>query len=723
MCFQRSHGCRTLRLALVVAGVLTGPAVADQGDPAAPDTTEAPGVGADGTLTTEGEPSSSTVPDGYGETIDVRDRASELIGRANSATAGHTGRADLAERPILRPGELLETVPGLVITQHSGDGKANQYFLRGFNLDHGTDFRINLDGVPINMPTHGHGQGYADLTPMIPELVDHVAYQKGPYDAAQGDFASAGAASLELVDELPNALLLLSPGENGYGRALVADSHSWASGERGATRLLGAVEVVRNDGPWENDQNYRKYNGLLRLSQGDSGRGFAATLSGYSGEWDSTDQIPLQAIADGEVDRFGALDPSDGGDSSRYALTGAWWRGGSDRLTTLRAYAVRYELSLFSNFTYFLDDEENGDQFEQVDRRTVLGFDLRQERALAVGRDAQLRFGLQGRYDDIANGLHQSRERARLSTTREDDVEQLAVGPWVDLDTRWNNWFRSTVGLRADYWQAEVASDLTVNSGSRDDVIVSPKLSLIFGPWSKTELYLNVGSGFHSNDARGATIRVDPASGETAQRVDPLVQSTGLDLGVRSELIENYQTALSLFALDIDSELLFVGDAGATEASRPSRRLGIEWQNFWSPKPWLRFDADLAFSRARFRDDAPEGDYIPGSIERVVSAGVAVDNLAGWFGSLRLRYFGPRSLVEDDSVRSPSSTLVYARLGYSLPRDVEVGIEVYNLFDQAADDIAYYYESRSQPGAPAREGIHIHPAEPRTVRLVVSWSP
>jgi hypothetical protein len=663
----------------------------------------------------------------YDDTLEVRERAADLVGRVDSATEGYTGRADLAVRPVLRAGELLETVPGLIVTQHSGGGKANQYFLRGFNLDHGTDFRVTLDGVPLNLSTHGHGQGYADLAPLVPELIDHVRYRKGPYFAEEGDFAAAGAARIHYVDALEQPIVSLAPGEDGYARGLAAASTTVAGGT-----LLGALELAHQDGPWELPEDHRRGNLVLRYSRGDAAAGMRLGLAGYEGRWDATDQIPRRAVSDGLVGRFGTLDPSDGGRSRRYALTGERWRGDARGTSSLSAYLVRYELDLFSNFTYFLDDEENGDQFAQRDQRSIVGLDWTRRRTLPLGgtratRTAELAYGLGGRFDHVDNGLYRTRERVRLGTTREDTIDLATGGAWVELATRWTPWLRSTAGLRGDLWRAEVDASRRENSGERQDQLLSPKLTLVFGPWRETELYLNAGFGFHSNDARGATLAVDPASGEPARRVEPLVRARGLDLGVRSELLRGYRTALTTFVLDLDSELVFVGDAGGTEASRPSRRVGIEWQNHWHPLPWLRLDADLALSRGRFRDDRPEGDHIPGAIERALNAGVAVDDLDGWFGALRLRYFGPRPLVEDDSVRSRSSTLVSARLGYAFPlggraHGLRLGIEVFNLLDAEVDDIAYFYASRPAPGAPAREDVHFHPAEPRTVRLLLGWS-
>jgi hypothetical protein len=649
--------------------------------------------------------------------IQVTSRASDMLGVADSASEGVTGHADLEKRPILRPGELLETVPGVIITQHSGGGKANQYFLRGFNLDHGTDFRVTVDNMPVNMPTHGHGQGYSDLNFLIPELVESLRYKKGAYYADEGDFSAAGAATIDYVDQLDEGVLQATPGNFGYQRFLAADSVHAGGGS-----LLGAFEYGTNDGPWTRPDDYRKLNGVLRWSRGDAARGLTVTAMGYDGTWNSTDQIPERAVSEGLISRFGNLDPTDGGTSSRYSLSAELRRGDTRSLTRLSAYAIRYKLDLFSNFTYFLDDPVNGDQFEQTDNRTVYGVQGEHQWTAAwMGKETEMAVGLQTRVDDIRNGLFHTRDRQRLETTRQDDVLQVGGGPYVQARTRWTPWLRTVAGLRADVFYADVDSNLDVNSGTRNASILSPKLSFLLGPWKQTELYLNLGEGFHSNDARGATIRVDPKTGEPVQRVDPLVRAKGADFGVRTSLLPNLQTSVTVFGLDIDSELLFVGDAGATEASRPSRRTGIEWQNFYRPLSWLSIDADLALSRARFRDAAPEGDHIPGAIEQAFSAGVSFDAQKRTFGSVRLRYFGPRPLIEDDSVRSASSTLVNAELGYRFAAGLSLTLEVFNLLDERTSDIDYFYESQLRGEAAPVEDIHFHPAEKRSARLLAQW--
>ena len=649
--------------------------------------------------------------------IQVTDRASDMLGVADSAGEGVTGHQDLERRPILRPGELLETVPGVIITQHSGGGKANQYFLRGFNLDHGTDFRVTVDDIPVNMPSHGHGQGYSDLNFLIPELVDTVRYKKGAYYADEGDFSAAGAADISYVNTLPKGIAEVTPGTEGYGRVLAADSTRAGGGD-----LLGALELARNDGPWVRPDDYRKINGVLRWNRGDAANGFTLTAMGYDGRWNSTDQIPERAVSEGIIGRFGNLDPSDGGSTNRTSLAADWRRGEADRLTRASVYALRYGLDLYSNFTYFLDDPENGDQFEQSDQRTVAGFQVEHQWTAGwLGREVEASVGLQARGDDIHNGLFHTRERVRLGTTREDRIREAIAGPYAQARIRWNSWLRTETGLRADAWYANVDSDLDANSGSRNASLLSPKLSFLLGPWRDTELYVNGGYGFHSNDARGATIRIDPKTGEPVDRVNPLVRARSVDVGVRTSAIPNLQTAATLFLLDLDSELIFVGDAGATEASRPSRRTGIELQSFYRPLPWLSIDADLALSRARFTDPDPSGEHIPGSIERALSAGVSYENLARTFGSLRVRYFGPRPLIEDASLRSKASTLVNARFGYNFSAGLSLAAEVFNLFDEKVSDIDYFYESRLAGEAGPVEDLHFHPAEKRSARLVAQW--
>jgi len=639
------------------------------------------------------------------------------VGTTDAASAGTVTARRIETRPALRPGELLEYIPGVIITQHSGDGKANQYFLRGFNLDHGTDFAIDVAGMPVNMPTHAHGQGYADLNFLIPELVSGIDYRKGPYYAEVGDFSSAGAASIHYANSLPYTIGAVTIGEHAYKRALLAGSPSFGGGT-----LLYGIELMGQDGPWDNPENFKKFNTALRYSRGDNADGFSVTAMAYKADWDSTDQIPRSAVDSGLIGRFGAIDPSDGGETSRYSLSYEQHHDFGGGRVVVDAYAIRSKLNLWSNFTFFLDDTTNGDQFEQAEERTVIGLHPRVEfYSKLAGMDSMFKIGLQARRDDIDPvGLYSTVAQQRLSTTREDKVVETSVGIYAEETLHVTDKFRTILGLRGDQYHFDVNSNIPVNSGNVDDSIVSPKLSLIFGPWAKTEYFLNWGNGFHSNDARGTTITVDPKTLAPADPVDPLVQSTGAEIGARSEIIPNLESSLSLWQLELDSELLFVGDAGTTEPSRPSKRTGVEWTNHYRPKPWLLVDLDLCVSRARFTDEDPAGDYIPGSIEKVASFGVTVDSLGPWYGMLQYRYFGPRPLIEDDSVRSSSTQLTNLRVGYKIDPKWRLHLDVFNLFDREDSDIEYFYESRVQPTDPAFEQIHFHPVEPRTLRLTLT---
>jgi hypothetical protein len=602
----------------------------------------------------------------------------------------------------------------VIISQHSGEGKANQYYLRGFNLDHGTDFATTVAGMPVNLPTHAHGQGYSDLNFLITELVSGIQYSKGPYFAEQGDFATAGAANISFTNWLEKPIVSVAGGNQGFGRALVAASPRIASG-----RLLAALEVGHDDGPWVHPNDFRTINGLVRYSRGDALNGFSLTGMGYRAHWNATDQIPQRAIDAGLIGRFGALDATDGGDTYRYSGSLEWQRSRGDAATRVTAYGVGYDLNLFSNFTFFLDDPEHGDQFEQADHRFMSGVKVSHRRLERWGgRSVQNTFGVQARHDDIANiALYHTKARRRLATTRQDAVQETSGGVYAQSEIAWVPWMRTLAGVRADGYRFRVDARDPVNGGATQAGIVSPKGGLVIGPFRGTELYANGGFGFHSNDARGTTMS-DASPGAGVNRVTPLVRAKGAEVGVRTVAIPHLQSSLSLWSLDLASELVFSGDAGTTEAGRPSHRHGVEWANYCHPMPWLVFDGDVSLSRSRFVDADPAGESIPGSVETVVSLGATVDSLRGVFGSLRLRYFGPRPLVEDDSVRSKPTQLVNLEAGYKLKKDVRLALDVFNLVDAKDSDIDYFYTSRLR-GEPLAgvDDVHFHPTLPRTARI------
>ncbi len=654
--------------------------------------------------------------DGDGTANAAAERAAAM--RPTAASAVRFTGQEVNSVPFSRPGEALEIAPGLIVTQHSGEGKANQYFLRGFNLDHGTDLAISVDGMPVNMPTHGHGQGYADINFLIPELIRSVDVRKGPYFADVGDFGSAGAVSIDYVNRLPKNFVETTVGSFGYLRGVTAASY-----KVGAGNLLAAFEGTKYNGPWDVADDVRKLNGVLRYSEGTVTDGFSLTAMAYSNSWNSTDQVAQRAIDQGLISRWGTLDPTDGGTSSRFSLSGKWAQSSDYGQTNVSAYVIRSNLRLFNDFTYFLDNPVNGDQFSQLDSRTLGGFDARHTFDWRLGGlETQTRVGVQTRYDDINVGLYKTAQRTLLSTVREDHVGEGNVGIWTDSTTRWTDWLRTTVGLREDFFAGHVSSDTPENSGNAQAAMTSPKAGIVLGPWFKTEFFGNAGYGLHSNDIRGATITVDPNDKVTPlDRVPLLVRSRGAEVGIRTQAIPDLTSSLAVFVLDFDSELLFVGDAGTTEPSRPSRRVGAEWTNHYKPLPWLGFDLDVAYTKARFTDFDVVGDYIPGAPAWVASGAVTFGAESGWFGALKARYFGPRPLIEDDSVRSLSSFIVNARAGYNFDNGLKLQLDILNLFNARTNQIEYYYVSRL-PGEPI-EGVgdrHVHSAEPLTVRLTAA---
>jgi hypothetical protein len=646
---------------------------------------------------------------------DVEHPEQDLVGIAQAASQGAIAARQLEQRPLMRDGEVLEAVPGVIVTQHSGEGKANQYFLRGFNLDHGTDFATSVVGIPVNMPTHAHGQGYSDLNFLMPELIGGVQFSKGPYYGDQGDFATAGSSNINYVTTLDRPLVSVEGGEEGYRRAFAA-----ASPRVGAGHLLAAIEVAHNDGPWEHPDDFQKVNGVIRYSQGDAVNGWALTGMAYGGRWNATDQIPVRAIAAGTIGRFGAVDPTDGGDTSRYSGSVDWQRGTGRTLTKVTAYGLGYDLDLFSNFTYALEDPVRGDQIEQADHRFVTGGRVTHRRlGRWSGRDWQNTFGLQIRNDDITSvAFYHTEARVRLEARGDAGVVETTGGAFAQNEMAWTPWLRTLGAIRVDGSRFRVDDRLdAVNSGTAVAGLASPKGGLALGPWKATELYLNAGTGFHSNDARGTTIARD-ASGNTVEPVTPLVRARGAEVGVRSVAVRHLQTTVAWWALHLDSELVFSGDAGTTEPSRPSRRTGVEWTNYYSPLKWLMVDGDLSWSRARFTTPSPDGDYVPEAVGTVVSAGIAVDTYRNAFGSVRWRYFGPRALTEDNEVQSKATSLINLQAGYRIAKNIKVAAEVFNVANARDSDIDYFYASRL-PGEPLQgiDDIHTHPTPPRTARV------
>ncbi len=678
-------------------------------------------------------------PGSVSTAIEVDGRQDDLSRSADSGTQGTVSAKEIEDRPILRTGELLEAIPGVIVTQHAGGGKANQYFLRGFNLDHGTDFALFLDGMPLNLPSHAHGEGYADMNTVIPELVQRVNYEKGPYYADVGNYGSAGSAHLEFLKTLPRNFAEVEGGMFGYGRVVFGGSQKLGEGD-----LLYGGEVYHDDGPWTHPDNYYKFNGLLTYSQGGSENGFSGTIRGYHGQWHSSDQIAENAVS--LVGLYGTLNPTDGGHSGRYSMQGEWHRQDARSRTTITAYGFRYDLDLFSDFTYFLTDLTRGDQFEQQDRRWVAGVDA--SHTLAgnwFGRRMEDTVGLQLRSDWIHNGLFQTDDRMRANktdagtgsmlpaTTQADHFRDTQVGVYAENRIQWSERFRSVVAMRGDLQRFDVRSLVTAaNSGTATKVLPSPKASLIFGPWSHTEMYAQAGFSFHSNDGRGTTLRVEPVSADnpypktSATPIPALIPTKGGELGVRTSAAPHLQSTVSLWYLHSASELQQDGDTGGTVASQqPSERYGIEAATTYTPAVHWIFDLDLANSKALFTgndagDAAPGssgGKRVPEAVGWVLASGVTMHDLKGFSASLRLRFFGPRDLTSDGFYRSNATALVNGEAGYAFLRNWRVSAEFLNLLNRRDHDIDYAYASRITPMAESAFTDVFHPVEPFQVRF------
>ena len=665
-----------------------------------------------------------TAPRTFRNLAEIENPAENLVGVASAGSEGAITAAQLAVRPVNRATEVLETVPGMIISQHSGEGKANQYYLRGFNLDHGFDFAQTIAGFPVNMPTHAHSQGYADSNFLIPELVSGVQYRTGPYYAENGDFSSAGSANINYFNTLDRPVVSVTGGSFGYGRFLGA-----ASPKVGKGNLLTAFEWERDNGPWESPNNKDKFNGVVRYSQGNARNGLSFTFLGFRNHWHSTDQIPQRAVDSGEISRFGFIEDTDGGETFRYAGAFDWQRSRNNDSTRLTAYVQRYGVQLFHNFTYFLNDPENGDQFEQFEERWTSGAKLNHRRLAKLGTtQTESVIGVELRHDGVGGplGLYHTRETERLETIRADEVNQTSIGMFGDTEIEWSRTVRTTFGLRGDVYNWNVDSINPLNSGDKTSAIASPKVSAAFGPWGGTEFYANYGLGFHSNSGLGIVLNVDPVTGDPATQSPSFARSQGAEFGVRSVAVKGLQTTATLWYLDFDSELIYVGDSGSTEEGPASRRLGVEITNYIYPHPWVAADLDISFSRARFLD-VPEGqNYVPGALNRVISAGIGVNPPAsvssGMFGSFRVRHFGPRPLLEDNSVESRATTIFNGEIGYKFSERVRLTAEAYNLFDAEVSDIDYFFESRLRDEPLPVEDIHFHAAIPRSARVALKVS-
>ncbi len=641
--------------------------------------------------------SAASTPDHDHSDIVVTGRSERRIGTAQSASEGVVSGAELRVRPLLRTSELAEAVPGMIAVQHSGGGKAAQYLIRGYNLDHGTDFSIAIDGMPYNLRSHAHGHGYLDLNGLIPETVDHIAYRKGPYRAADGDFSFVAAASLDTLDRFERPFASVTAGSYGYHRLAVGGSLDIGPGT-----LLLATEVKANDGRWQLLERLHHVGAFGKYTL-ETGIGtLRASLSLYDARWRPTEQIPVRAIGNQIPDRFGTLDPFLRGSTNRevfnIGLTG-------DHLTAT-AYAQHYRFDLLSNFTFFLNDPVRGDELEQAENRWTYGariarrFELADALTLTIGADGQT-----DRIDGL--GLYHTQFGQRIGTTSLVDATETSLSGYAEASWKPVERISLLAGARIDHFRFRTTARAGAGfTGAVNDTIATPKAGANIQVARGLAIYANYGQGFHSNAIRGV---IAPGDATPA-----LARATGYEVGTR------FERGPLILAIDhwwsrASSELVYSGDDGTVSPTGPSRRRGYEVTAYLKPVRWLAIDAVYATNHARFVD-APGGDRIPNALEGAGELGLAT--IFGRFNAaVRVRYLGPHPLIEDNSVRSPATTVVNLRAARRFG-PVEVTAEMLNIFDTARADADYYYASRL-PGEPVDgiEGIHSRTVEPRMLRI------
>ena len=657
------------------------------------------------------------------EEIKVVGRKVNLVGTALSASEGRVSFREINQRSILRPGDVLENVPGLVATQHSGSGKANQFFLRGFNLDHGTDFSTIVDGMPVNMRSHGHGQGYTDLNFLIPEMVEEINYRKGSYYSDVGDFSGAGSAKMKTGGDFVDNRISFGVGEFGYGRVLVTRNTSSLGGN-----LVFGLEHQIYQGPWDSvSEDVGKTNLHLKQTWERKSGDYALSLMAYDNTWNSADQIPDRAVQSGLISKFGSIDPTVGGSSSRYSLLlsrESELRGGK---LSASAYVIDYEMNLFSNFSYFTSPQ--GDQIKQIDDRRIFGGNfVWMHEGILAGRHTENSFGGDFRIDDIPEvGFVSTRNRNFQDVLRLDKVREGSVGIYWQNATSWTESFKTILGLRYDRFSFDVLalaakdpSTLQENSGINRDGIATPSLSFIYTASEMQEFYLSIGNGFHSNDARGTVISRDPVTGESAQTADALVPTSGSEVGWRIYLTDRLNATLAIWQLIIDSELIFVGDSGSTEDTGVgSERHGFELTSYFQLNDTIGLDLEYAYTDSRFTELVDDSRDIPGALDQVISAGINFQPSDRLFVHLRLRHFSDFPL--GGGIRADGSTMTNLRVGYELSDSLQLSLDLLNIFDSDDHDVEYFYESQllSEPEAVADN--HYHVFEPRAARLYFQY--
>ena len=620
----------------------------------------------------------------------------------SAASSSEVRDRDFALRPIGSVQDILRVTPGLIMVQHSGGGKANQYFLRGFDADHGTDIALSVDGIPINMVSHAHGQGFSDTNFIIPETVERLDISKGPYFANQGDFATAGAVNLVTRSDFEHSSLGFgvagSPGHGGPAyRGLLIASPKWDK-----AKAMFAAEIGRQDGPFVNPEGWDRYKLFNKITFPLSPTStFTIGESSYSGNWNGSGQIPARAVEQGQISRFGSLDPSEGGNSARHQLFAAYkLRPSENSEISALAYAGTYRFNLYSNFTLFLNDPENGDEIEQIDRRAFYGGSASYRVVHELGG---VRFdttiGSTVRSDDIHEELWHAAERVQLAALRRNDVHETLLGAYVNEEVTPFDWLRVDLGGRADFLSFAVDNGLATNdpsaprSGIGGAHQFSPKATAVLSPLSKKDaqldVFVNYGHGFHSNDVRGVF---------SSPSVTPLTRAVGEEVGARTRLWNKLDFAASGWLLDLANETTWNGDDGTTNVGDSTRRYGLEFESRYEITPWLAADGSVTFTHSQFTTDHENGGGLALAPKQTWSGGLSARHELGpgvARGGLRFYGIGDRPASDDGALVAPGFTQFDAHLGYRA-RWFDVAFDVENLLNGAFRSAQFDTVSRTR---------------------------
>ncbi len=679
----------------------------------------------------------------------------EMLIQADRAFSAASSRAvrqfDLHIRPNRTAHQMLQLTPGLIIAQHAGGGKAEQIFLRGFDADHGTDVAISVDGVPVNMVSHGHGQGYADMHFLIPEVVEELDVKKGPYFAEFGNLATAGAIAYHTRDHLQDNAIHFEAGGFNTAQYTMLYQVPLADTEQSA---YFAGKYYRTDGPVKRAQGLQRLNIFGKYHAHLSDRStLTLTTSGFSSAWDASGQIPQRAIDQGLIDRWGAIDDLEGGTTGRQDFhVNFHVQGTGTSAFDLQAYLISYQFKLFSNFTFFLDDPQRGDTIEQTDNRRVTGVNSRYTFYHNWGPYlAHTTMGGGLRADNAAVSLWRSPDRQRLSPLVDADVIERNLFLWAQEEIVLTPRLQLVLGLRGDYFTFNVDDHLEGRptqhphaSGFAQASILSPKASLVYSPSRELDLFANFGTGFHSNDARNNVIDVrasqlrrtlrrdghsdsEIAAELTAQYIDPghleegtLPRAVGAESGLRTRLFDRLNLGAALWWMDLESEFVFVGDAGTTEASGKTRRLGLDLEARLQLLSWLWADIDLNLSRGRAVDEPDGADDIALAPQRTSTGGLTWRHSAGLDGSLRYRHIGDRPANESDSITATGYTVVDFNSAYQLgPWRFNWTVE--NLLDTVWNEAQFDTESRLRDETEPVSEIHFTPGNPVNMRVGISF--